>query len=908
MNNLQQIIHTRCSPKMTIQGTPDPGEGFGIFSLSQGLLQQERDTILQGKLLSLVNSEVSERTQGPITSFSYHAPAVGEPMLTIKWLRPYNPDDQSTTRKRPGTAVTQMYIGALQDYPCRWFQEQAWDALQKSEADYYQGFSARIPFLPPVPAQPPKGGITWKQARDFVGAGRGEVLSQAMAFLLSQAKLPEQERRFLVIVAKEEEVRLWVAAIGYCLPLPTALRLSFNTRLVEFDSSGCQYNYDPSSRLAESAVSMSQPHRFFAEVVGVDPATKSTLKAARPGSLYVVLVADQMRLDPPPEPTADRPYLRAVKAFDQRLLRFTQVFSRMQPLPLSEELFTCFETLDYADKPENWDYNNLRQCFQSLLDKDAGEKELSQSLLETLANRYPAFLHQDAEKQFALLAELLRVAEYLGKQELLKDIRADVVNSLAKPSWQDENQARAMLAFANAQFPLGGNHGPMVEQLFSGQHSSGLLAALNLKREDLSAGITRLLLQHLKQVKLTFTQALSTPGLSELGQEITRQMSGIPAVARAMFTGMSEDLQQLQALVLQGHVSYPNQSQNQRQWWQMVYESEALQTAQLDGLMQQAGVAQLHEQLITQSLRSNPDQGQQTDKRIQQLILLRPGQGVGDAYYQQRMELAGKNQQELMSLIAVAHQLNLSPHVLELGLGKLDQTIPIEVLQREDLKKFMADMQAITMLRFLPNLKVNARLADYARVRKEKDLPSIRQGQAPATALADESLLESRDGMAFLQNMASLAQTPLTHVHVLTAFAMTTSRDMEKYVTAYAGQLAQNSRRNPEGVMSAYELAFDSIKAGQLNLSNPFAQRLAERAGEGNVHFLIQWLYQGLNQALVEEYSDAMAGKLLPLARKMKNQALESELEALMKKGKEEKSKNAFTPFKALGKLFGKKE
>lgn len=915
MESLQQIVLTRLSHGRDIDGTPQFDQGFGIYSMSEGLLSEKRDSLLQNFLLRETNFELTD--QGPFTSFSYHVPDVGSPMLSMKHLRVWDPQGGiDGVSNRSGNYINQMYVGSLNDYPCAWFDERDWPAHLEAETFYYQdargadGQTREVPFLPEVNPRPMGTGITREQAKAFVRDGRGELLSQVMAYLIQQMQLPHDKRKYLVIAAPEAEVRLWVAAIGYCLPVQSAGKLPFNTRVVEYSGSNVNaYRVLADSGKYTPQLNISLPKRYRAMIVGVQPDTRPALMYAREMDPYIVLNAAEKRLNPQPQLNTDLPYFDAVKAFDTGIEDFCKVFSVMQPIEISDRLFGCFDALAYADRMEAWEYKAGLDCFETLTALDQGEQKLSRYLCAQLPGRYEGFFTQDASNQFRMLVSMHRVCQAIGDENSLKSLTLEMASLLSEARGAFDAQEAALRAFTLSRAHLDpALFDQVVRDLFEQDSLQIIQRSLSAGKASVSESYSALFMHYLKMNNLSWLTVRQDPRLSGICRDIIVQMASHPQVAGVVFAGISARRDDWEALILQGDALLCDDPPRRRDWWDLALKNRAVDMDSLLDMTRQADVEAYYEPLLIEALKQAPKASDELDRAANRLISSSRLPCAGMAYYRARLATIRDNQEACFRL---AQELRLLPigGQMETEICEvLNALIPYQASNHAQVQSLLARAKAQDLLRSLPRLNVNAYVSQMLQISKEQDL-LIRHKELTGSALPiDDAFAGSQACADYLAHMASLAETPQTHYLVFSAFCPSETF-IQKFTGVYAEALTSCGKRKPEGLISGFEsvLLMRSAIAGHL-APDRGQHNLIEVVGQDMAGHIMTLFWESLSAALTREYSDALAAKLLATAKKDPAQELTARLEELLAAAKKERDKHSKNPLKFIGKLFGKKE
>lgn len=446
MRKLEHLIYTerRSGIGMNLEGKTPGTTGYGVYSMSAGLLPTGsfRDRVYLESAVNLKNG--SRPLQNLlIHSFAYMVPAGGMPMLGYCYQRDARED---LSNRLASAYIAEWYFGELGCYPMDLFRSALWQAHQKPYTWYAAEAPNPTPMLNSVDLDSVKPVSLRSEALQFARDGREDIIRKAVWMLLKQMSLPLNERKYLVIRDDEENVRLWIAAILYQLPLQAAIKIGFNTNVTGLNNP--QFNTYHFNKAAGSTVRMlgqasqdsgTMESRYHAMIVGIHP-KDSTLpagSAAQANRNYLVIDGVAKTCFPVEEGELNREYFRCMFTRDADITNFFMDMNEMVDVEPDLKLLDLFDAQRILQARDSWNHQSLTRSLGTMQPHFSlrGHAVLLNYVLKYLCcpEGYAArFASEDAEKQLTLMRLLRKSAAILNNTGAIAELDRAAYNYLKK--------------------------------------------------------------------------------------------------------------------------------------------------------------------------------------------------------------------------------------------------------------------------------------------------------------------------------------------------------------------------------------------------------------------------------------------------------------------------------------------
>jgi hypothetical protein len=346
---LHQIIYLRAGNGRNLlqKGNLALGEGNKVFSFSQPVVTEEgydfnfyNTYISQPKPSYVKISDIDRRETFTDNAYSYYVPMQGAPIF-IKWL--YIPREYAKDGR--GTFINYGLIGEPNYYPCVFFETPSVETATdidgnvynikiNSKAEDVEYYKFRFSEMPAWLSSLEEDSLARNSEYSFQNIGKWiiendyqEKLQNAVAFVIKQLRAPLGEREFIIIRDNEDNVRKWIAAIEYALPLSVALRLPFATRLTDCHKKGNLYFVDQNGKYLVTG--RNDQKKVLALIVGSDTRDTQTKNIhPLPNSEFVFL--EELN-----EYCVEN-YFNLITKFDNEHYNFTHEFAATSKIDLDD--------------------------------------------------------------------------------------------------------------------------------------------------------------------------------------------------------------------------------------------------------------------------------------------------------------------------------------------------------------------------------------------------------------------------------------------------------------------------------------------------------------------------------------------------------------------------------------------
>ena len=258
MQTIYRALYTRCINGINFQNLPSLTEGQKLFSTG-GSMGLSKD------VLSFIEAEIGRDIyrsgmrpyRGEACRFFSCGNGISV-LIQYCWLR-----QEETGGREFG--ITKALIGAFDRHPMEYFSSKFFngkdffsgypDAEGKEITSFRQLLTFQGGKVPPL-FLPLTGDTLFSYdsypVMSFENAGRyirqsekaAERLRAAVSHLVRQFELPESQRKGIIIRGTREQLRYWIAAIGYAFSARSAQKISFS---IGFPPTGFSYDFSTSA-------------------------------------------------------------------------------------------------------------------------------------------------------------------------------------------------------------------------------------------------------------------------------------------------------------------------------------------------------------------------------------------------------------------------------------------------------------------------------------------------------------------------------------------------------------------------------------------------------------------------------------------------------------------------------------
>lgn len=444
---LKQIIFLRAGNGRNIiqNGNLAMGEGNKIFSFSEELVKDKdvydvhfyNTYVGTAKPFYIKISQIDKRESFTENSYSYYLPAKGQPVFIESRYIP-----REFAKDGRGTFINYGIVGQLDYYPCVYFdspslavsrtvsgREYKIDITSKADdIEYYEYRYGEVPeYLEEINTDTLEmnSEYSFKNIGKFIKEnGYEETLKNAVSFVIRQMKAPVLEKEFVIIRDTEMNIRKWIAAIGYALPISAALQLPFATRLNDCSKKGNLYFIDQHGRYLVTG--RNEQKRVLALIVGAESRDPNT-KTIRP-----LPFSEFSFLEDLAENCIDE-YFDAITKFDMQHFNFCQDFlagssinAEELDMPALYNLYHFFENISNGPMDMRRLYLNLQTADRYNIINISNYEVLKKYVLSIDGNSVEELTRREFLKFLAIVNKIAYGVEGSYDSDLINTIYSNL--------------------------------------------------------------------------------------------------------------------------------------------------------------------------------------------------------------------------------------------------------------------------------------------------------------------------------------------------------------------------------------------------------------------------------------------------------------------------------------------------
>lgn len=341
MRSYGHIIYAGGANGITLQGTPYEYNGYQIVDVSRNMT--DGSIVYDAGIVNCVinfGCPMEKDKRADSECYAYCVPDVGASFLVRlaqRGLDQLEGIDSLDVRRR--TTVSETIVDLCDVYPCQMIGSPVFSALNVDPREYYRDQSPK-PTENIEGAQASMGPITREEALRFAQLHEQDVRKLAY-YLLDQLSRAPEERRAVAIRDSESNVRLWIAAATYALPLCAALQVSFNTNVQDISTQAKQLVYGVQKANGKytndfSIQNPNQAQRLFAMIIGVGSAEETQVIQKRPNKPFIAMSEINA-------PGINASYFSDMVVHDEKIQSFNACIRDLQNCPCNLRLAQVYE-------------------------------------------------------------------------------------------------------------------------------------------------------------------------------------------------------------------------------------------------------------------------------------------------------------------------------------------------------------------------------------------------------------------------------------------------------------------------------------------------------------------------------------------------------------------------------------
>lgn len=617
MSKFSHIIYTRGCPRIGFAGDVQNAEGYGIVYISKDIPENSSkiDQLFLTKILQMTNSSEDERAGKAgrdVHSVLYTVPPTGSPVMSCIHYRNAQEAESSKVHNRP-VFLNDMIIGEFDQYPCSLLGASCFEAEKTPIDDYYR--EEPLPMGEPIDAQDVNLDDELRsRAIEFAKNGRADVVRAAVWFLIQQLSVPESERKIIVIRDSEPNLRLWIAAITYSMPVAFSRDISFNTNATEFNNlqKDLQYCVQKSTQRFERNFNIQNPNlerRNFALIVGADPEWRGSeatnlVKAMMP---YVVIDAKTNSIQGfEPDGTISTEYYRAIVDDDAKIQDFCSIIGEMKGITPGIELGKLYNACNVLSDDAPYRYYDLAKSLQVLDKHFTGESCLLMHVINRLFGReklYSSLVSEDMKNSLSVLKTCVNYVESYS----FSAYKPGMVMCIAEIIRERLMNLQSISLFLDVLSEKG-HFSPqeVLDLLIEEEHLACISEQTILKGdEDYVVSLLTLLNKYCDTKGMSFQRLLENEEIKTVTSLILQRSISSKTTAHRVLQQLKDDPIALERYIMMGFDLVADDSRQRKAWCDCVLDSGVDGSSLCNAIQSSGGTPEDIESVLCKMISSN---------------------------------------------------------------------------------------------------------------------------------------------------------------------------------------------------------------------------------------------------------------------------------------------------------------
>lgn len=914
------IVYTRCSHPLSIRGTMQRTTGrggFGIYSLTRDIAESEIDESLAIRILN--NKRVASTDQQTV-DFVYFVPDIGSPMLGRVRNRTAVEEDEAAQQDvdARGCYIGEWLVGDLLNYPCEYFDSPFYVADQRPIAAYYG--DNPMPLQDPInDTDVPIGFVTREMAISFAMDGRQQAIRTIICELIHQFEQPAASRKFIVIRDTEPNMRLWIAAIEFCLPLSVAKLISFETsvkKIKETTDTGYYVQKTTGQSAPDNINDPSLERRAFNMVAGIDPSLFKGLTKDSPSLKNCpYLIVDGETREAWFETDSNlmkRSYTCAMFQDDTNVKGFCDSMGQMINIELSTALFDLYDAQMVIQDEGQWEYDELMKAISVLFPHFSNRSVLMLYLMDTLCIKkayLQRFSSQDEQHGLAMFGVLMNLAERFELQqmsiEIYNSINSRFVNLLANPEASTQlNKLRNSLKARSATTYQNIIHTTVYTNKLSMIDAQALLSSSNAY----AGALISIVDDYIKNTRGSWSRIFEDQNFSAFTDVLINKCTRDNQLSSIFINVLMGDNKALDYFVLNGSRLFSDNISECSRWWHSMMANNLPLEHLYRLISNESGNVNIIEDLLCTSLQHK---GCSDDLYSLFNTYLARIPGTGERFLREWIKKARAQKDGLVSIKRVLTDISVNnnfSNLLTETLLTMDHDIILsEGKNNEDLALLIGSYSSKIRGLFCPNAALWQYLHEITKTRitrkEHDDLAQAYLAHNPSGECfpAPSNLLETPMGKAFVQKIVECREEVSSHVIALTSFQFNNTSIENDYINHLAEMVCKSTLKNKDNGIAAPIWLQITLMSGKWPGGG--TDLVLRRVGQDYLLNKLDKYLHAIQCTLQENRTDNVSEKIVVLATKTWGKQTSERIEKLFESAQivyEQKHKNGL-----LGKLFG---
>lgn len=909
MSNYGHIVYAGGAHGITLKGAPSVSSGgYQIVEVSRNMTDGsiKYDS---GVVEHVIKFTCSDKpvVKSDVDSYFYCAPEVGASLLirlAKRGTERLESIEDTGFMRRPD--VNEVLVGISEVYPCQLMGSPAFSALDTDPRIYYREQS-------PAPqdnvdiSQVANGTITREMAMEFALQHEQEVRKLAY-YLLDQISRAPSTRRAVAIRDTEANVRLWVAAATYSLPLVAALRVSFNTKVIEVIRPQVQLVYgvqknDGSFIKDYNIQNPNLEQRLCAMVFGVDPErfTEVQLKQKTPNKPFITLSEIEA-----PDITA--PYFADMVTNDKKILSFNECMRDLRNCPCDLRLTRVYDAYCVLSAIKYNSYSEIGKALDVMGSLFSEKSYLLCYVMDQITKDLKAG-EWDADLQ-NVVCKLVKLLPQVGT--------ADVGERF-------ENALRDYLGMSIARLRDLSGCAQIAKALEAVPERAKKVLVPAIGNAVLKDEATAALVGSAKEADiLQLLQILDSYRCASGEKWITLLQAGDPIIAsvvrrviasedltEAFMTVLGDDTQAVDAFMIEGIKTLDTDKNRRVKWWlSMVTHNVPLY--KLCALIARSGEKGDIEAILCAQIRKR-GQTREIQELFSQYLANDPNAGAD--YYSEWMRSLSKDPERLKGIKSILTSLgsnSAQSEIYKKVLRSLDDEIEyVDTHENEQLAQMVSQFASRARVRS-PNAEVFTYLQNMTKkggsIFRSKSVDAVeaylKHNEFAQVYEVKEGFTSSKMCESYITTLLDYPEEPSTYIILASSFVFSSPRDERAYFEAIADRVCAVFLKKRSLSLSTLVYTADCVGAGDAMRKDAAARILEKLDGTKLLNGLNQMLHAC--EALIrEEKTDGIADKVISETGRQFGAKTAKHLEQILDEAREYYQKNHKGGF--FGKLFGKR-
>lgn len=926
MSKFSHIIYTRGCPRIGFTGDIQNAEGYGIVYISKDILDDTSkiDQLFLTKILQMTNSSEDGRNGKAgrdVHSVVYTVPPSGSPVMSCIHYRNAQEAESSKIHNRP-VFLNDMIIGEFDQYPCSLLGASCFVAEKTPIDDYYR--EEPIPMGEPIDSQDINCDDELRyRAMEFAKNGRADVIRAAVWFLIQQLSLPESERKMIVIRDSEPNLRLWIAAITYSMPVTFSREISFNTNATEFNNlqKDLQYCIQKSTQKFERNFNIQNPNlgrRNFALIVGADPEWRGSeatnlVKAMMP---YVVIDAKTNRIQGfEPDNTISSEYYRAIVNDDAMIQDFCNIIGEMKKITPGIDIGKLFIACNVLSEDAPYQYYDMVKSLQILDKHFSGDSCLLMHVINRLFGReklYSSLVSEDLKNSLLVLKMCVNYVETFS----FSAYRQGMVMCIAEILRERLMNLQSISLFLEALSEKG-HFSPqeVLSLLIDEEHLACITEQMIQKGdEDYVVSLLTLLNKYCDIKQMSIQRLLEYEGIKDVVSVILQRSISSQTIASSVLQQLKNDPVALESYITMGFNYVADDSKRRIAWCDCVLDNGVNGGALCNAIQSSGGTPEEIESILCTMIRRDG-----YTSNIQELYLkyLSHVPEVGKEFYLTWYQSIQGNPDQITITKQMVNTLKKDLHhsyILKDLLAEIDRDVSyntsrkdselIEIIKTSNLMEQCSCPRTELHL-FIKQLTIPVAGGLFSKKDRENiAMQYIKANPQNKEFVVEDGFTDSPLGKKFVDYICMNAEETSAFLIAMMAFKFSVPREKDNYLKRLASEICVSYVKRKNDSVSLLIHLKDCVDQNIVIKGDP-VMRLLDAFHSDDVKTSLNELISACTKALGEYKLDGFADKMVANCAKDYGKHTAAKLEIVLKEAQAIYGQNHKGGL--FGRLFGKK-